>query len=263
MRPVRSTSALLLRLAGPALSFLVSVSLHLLLSTPFLVLWWLGTQRPDDLVGEEVTEDSQVGDDGGEVPLGEPNPVRVSMYVEPTETPTPAAEAAVATGPAAAPAKAPARQGTANGNADTSYAERMAERAGVRGRRPRGDRKPCEEIEEIVPLGDDRWRVERDIIDYYAMHRKELENHVGVATHRGDGGEGRPDGARIFLPRCSLLRQAGFRHGDIVNSINGRRVATLTDAIAAYLFLRNDENLRVEITRKNGDKLTLRYRLKR
>ncbi|MES2642191.1 MAG: PDZ domain-containing protein [Myxococcota bacterium] len=263
MRPARSVPTLLARVAPPVFSFGMSLALHLALTAPLFVLWWLDDQSTDELIGEEGTEPGPIGNDGGEVPLGEPDPVRVSMYVEPTEATAPAAEASTAPGPAAAAVTKPAAsgpEGAADGDPNTN-ASMAAIRRGLKGVRPRGERKPCEDIEEITPLGGDKWRVERDVVDYYAVHLKELENQVGVNTHRD--ADGRPDGARIFLPRCSLLRQAGLRHGDIVNSINDRRVATLTDGIAAYLFLRNDENLRVQVTRKNGEKVTLRYRLKR
>lgn len=263
VRPARPAPTLV-RVIQPVLAFVVSLGLHLALTAPLFVLWLLDDSALDEMPGEEGTEAGPIGNDGGEVPLGEPLPVRVSMYVEPSEATAPAAEAeaAVATAPAATtrPATA-ATQGAADGDPNVRQPSVAAVRQGLQGRRPRGNRKPCELIEEITDLGGDKWRIERDVVDYYAVHMKELENQVGVSTHVD--ADGRPDGARIFLPRCSLLRQAGLRHGDIVNSVNGRRVATLTDGIAAYLFLRNDENLRVEVTRKNGERITLRYRLKR
>lgn len=266
VRPARSVPALLFQLLRPGFSLALSVGLHLALTAPLLLMWWLDDSRLDDMPGEEGTESGPIGNDGGEVPLGEPDPVRVSVYVEPTAATAPAteAEAMPATGPAPAADTKPAAsgpKGAADGDPNLPQPSVTAVRQGLQGRRPRGNRAPCEPIDEISSLGGDKWRVERDIIDYYAMHLKELENQVGVSTHMGAGG--RPDGARIFLPRCSLLRQAGLRHGDIVNSINDRRVATLTDGIAAYLFLRNDDNLRIEVTRKNGEKVVLRYRLKR
>ncbi len=258
MRPARTVTAQLVAALQPAFAFATSLVLHLLLVSPLLVMWWLDARIPDDPAGEDGVEDGPVGNDGGEVPLGEPTPVNVSVYVEPVEATTPVTEAGA--GPAAAKAAAPSAKGAKDGDPNAGKVD-PAERLGARGNRPRGKPEPCEAIEEITTIGMDRWRVERDVVDYYATRLKELEKHVGVSTHRD--ANGKPDGARIYLPRCSLLRQAGLRHADIVNSINGRRIATLPDAIAAYLFLRNEDNLQVEITRKNGDKLTLRYRLRK
>ncbi|MDO9280328.1 MAG: hypothetical protein Q7U06_00340 [Pseudomonadota bacterium] len=267
VRPARTAPASLLgRLAQSGLSLVVSLGLHVALTAPLFVMWWLDDRSLDEMPGEEGTESGPIGNDGGEVPLGEPDPVRVSIYVEPSEATAPATdvEAVPATGPAPAATTKPAAsgpKGAADGDPNQPQPSVAAVRQGLQGRRPRGNRKPCELIEEITDLGGDKWRVERDVVDYYAVHMKELENQVGVSTHVD--ADGRPDGARIYLPRCSLLRQAGLRHADIVNSINGRRVATLMDGIAAYLFLRNEENLRVEVTRKNGERVTLRYRMKR
>jgi len=243
------------------LSLAFSGGLHLALAVPLLLLWWLNASPPEESPGDEGTEEGQAGNDGGEVALGEPEPVQISMYVEPVVESAMIAEVVVgpAPGPAATPATPNAR-GAANGDPTVTQSTAAA-RMGVQGRRPRGERKPCEPIDEITSLGEANWRVERDVVDYYAVHLKELEKQVGVATHYG--ADGKPDGARVFLPRCSVLRQAGIRHGDIVNTINGRRVATLADAVGAYLFLRNEENLRVELTRKNGESLTFRYKMKR
>lgn len=263
LRPARTVTALLWPLVKGGLSLAFSTVLHLVLATPLLLLWWLNASPPEETPGDEGTEEGQAGNDGGEVPLGEPEPVQISMYVEaPVQT---AVVAEVVAGPAPGPAPSakpatPNAKGASDGDT-TATQSTAAARMGVQGRRPRGERKPCEPIDEITSIGEDKWRVERDVVDYYAVHLKELEKQVGVATHYG--ADGRPDGARVFLPRCSVLRQAGIRHGDIVNTINGRRVATLADAVGAYFFLRNEENLRVELTRKNGDTYTFRYRMKR
>lgn len=254
-------------LLRPVVSLGVSVAMHLLVASP-AILWMLFFAEPViDLPGEEGVEDGPVGNDGGEVALGEvdPEPMAVSLYVEPVEptpTPTPTPEPAVGPGPAAAEPAAQRSpiEGTAEGDPNTTTISPAA-KAGVKGRRPRGNRKPCEPIEEIVAVSENRWRVERDVVDYYAAHLRELQRQVAVSTHQD--ASGKPDGIRIFLPRCSVLRQAGIKHGDIVHTVNGRRVATLTEGIAAYLILRSQENIEVELTRKNGEKRVHRYRLKK
>jgi hypothetical protein len=249
----------------PVISLGLSVGLHLVLASPALLWMYLFAEPLMETPGEEGDAESALADDGGEVAEGvpDPTPVSVSLYVEPTavsevvETVEPAAVPAPAPQPAAKPSPV---EGTAEGDPNTTTIS-PAEKAGIKGRRPRGERKPCEPIEEITSLAEDRWRVERDVVDYYAAHLRELQKQVAVSTHQD--GTGKPDGVRVFLSRCSLLRQAGIRHGDVIHSVNGRRVATLTDGIAAYLLLRNEDNLRVELTRKNGDRRTHHYRLKR
>ncbi len=185
----------------------------------------------------------------------------VSLYLEgatPPIDPGGAPADAATPGAPRAPSSPPPSRGTADG---TASRDPLAGRTGAPGHKPRGARKPCDPYEEITSLGPQRWQVERALIDWYATHLNELDTQVGVVTHKG--ADGKPDGARLFLPRCSVLRQVGMRHGDIVHSVNGRRVATLPDAVGAYLVLRTQQDITVEISRKNGDPATFRYHLQR
>ncbi len=263
----RSPAALVFALLRPFLSLGVSLFLHLVVASPALLWMLLFAEPVIESPGEEGEEDAPVGNDGGELAQGvaDPEPMAVSIYVEPVEAaPTPVepseARSPSAPAPAVADASPSPLEGTAEGDPNTTTISPAA-RAGVKGRRPRGNRKPCEPIEEIVSMAEDRWRVEREVVDYYAAHLRELQKQVAVSTHTN--GSGQPDGVRIFLPRCSVLRQAGIKHGDIIHSVNGRRVATLTDGIAAYLLLRGEEHLLVELTRRSGERRVHRYRLRR
>lgn len=262
MRPDRSPRALLRRLGALVASFWASFALHVGIILPLVLIGWLDLHfAPEETPGEEGTVAGPIGDGGGEVALGELAPVSVSIYEEPSATPVEAAEV-VEPGPApkATPKAPPAKQGAPDGDTDTQPDE-VVKRSGMEGHAPRGRKKPCEPIEEIVSTGEDRWRVERDVVDYYVGNRKELEKQVNVRTHKD--ADGKPDGFRVFLSRCSVLRQAGIHHADIIHTINGRRVATLLDAITTYIALRNEQDLRIELTRKNGDDLVYRYHLKR
>lgn len=120
-------------------------------------------------------------------------------------------------------------------------------------------KKPCPPPSDAVTqVSDDKWRVQRDLLEFYAAHPGKLDNLGMVWTHEGD--DGKPDGFRIGVPRCGVLRQAGFRSGDIVHTINGRKVNNLVQAVAAYIALRNQKELEVAITRK-GQRMVLRYRV--
>ncbi|MFN7143477.1 MAG: hypothetical protein ACK4YP_06870, partial [Myxococcota bacterium] len=216
MRPDRAPAPQVQRastvwaVARAAFSFALSVAIHLAIASP-AILWLVFFAEPMiESPGDEGPEDAPLGNDGGEVALGEPEPMSVSLYVEPAPSAVPAE--ATPTGPAAPTSRSPI-EGTAEGDPNTTTIS-PAERLGVRGRRPRGERKPCETIDEIVAVADDKWRVERDVVDYYAAHLRELQKQVAVSTHTGP--DGKPDGVRVFLPRCSVLRQAGIKHGDII-----------------------------------------------
>jgi S1-C subfamily serine protease len=274
------------------MSALFSVGLHLSAATPWLAWTWV--HRDDaDAIGDEGTTDGPTGNSGGEVALGAPSaapPVQISVYTPTTAT--------AASEPVAAPidANAPssdatptpprpsaeqpqvrgttyeqrtanreaAREASAAGAADGdthTLDDSTASKSGVGGQKPRGNKKPCEPVEEIVQINATKWRVERDLVDYYATHLRELDRQAGVAVHKNDAGE--TDGARMYLPRCSVLRQVGIKNGDVIHTINGRKISSVAEAVATYLVLRNDDNLSVALTRKTGERLTLHYRMKR
>jgi len=237
------------------LTFVVSLGGHLLvaaLAVGFQVVT-LDLDGPGDPDG---ATDAPVGNDGGEAGGEElqtpPVPVRVSVYTpgapkpeEPQEQPKQAQ-----TPPSDAPVTdaAPSQEGSGN-----------AAKEGVAGKAPKGNKNPCEPTPEIQKVGDHKWKVERSIIDWYAVHLRELEKQAGVAPHKGK--DGKRDGARLYLPRCSVLRQAGFRGGDVVHSVNGHKVTTIANGVKTYAKVRKDRTLKVEVTRRNGKQLTLTYKL--
>lgn len=102
------------------------------------------------------------------------------------------------------------------------------------------------------------WAVERVLIEFYATHLKELYAQGSVWTHKGP--DGKPDGFKVGLSKCSVVKQAGLRSGDIVTRINDRKISTIPGAIAAYFDLRNEPVLQVHVTRK-GKPVVLSYQL--
>ena len=126
-------------------------------------------------------------------------------------------------------------------------------------RKPRAPLAPCAPpIPEIVATGPESWTIDRGLVEYYATHLRELESIAAVWTHRTDGV---PDGFRLGLDRCSILRQAGFRSGDVVNSVNGRRISTVLQAITAYFALRRETEFLLYVTRR-GEAILLTYHLR-
>lgn len=127
----------------------------------------------------------------------------------------------------------------------------------VRTRTEKDRRPPCPDpVEDIARVADAHWYIDRDLIEHYATNLVELQKLGSVWTHRG--ADGKLDGFRVGLARCSILRQGGLRSGDIVHDINGRRINTVLQAVGAYFALRNEPELRVNITRR-GEPLLLGY----
>ena len=113
----------------------------------------------------------------------------------------------------------------------------------------------CQDNPGILQLGD-RYHVDRGIVDYYA--RLTRYNQLGHARWH-EGGDGERDGFRLRRIHCDL-HEAGMRNGDVVNSIDGRTVTTVREAIRLWFKVRRKNRVVLNITRK-GRPLTLTYQL--
>ena len=114
--------------------------------------------------------------------------------------------------------------------------------------RPKKPQTPCPPpVEAITQIDATTWSIERELIDYYADHLPKLYELGRVWVHRDK--DKNPDGFRIALSRCSVLRQGGLRSGDIVNAVNDRQIYTVLQGVAAYMAFRNQPTLELHITR--------------
>lgn len=177
------------------------------------------------------------------------------------EPPAPPAEVPVASAASLPPPAEEAGQAEPAPEADAAVAEPAAvdARAG-RGRRPpragTGSTKCPPPVDTIEEVAEARWRVERPLVDYYAKHIKELMKLGSVWAHKDR--QGKPDGFRVGLSRCSILRQGGLRSGDVVHDINGVRINNILQAVAAYLQLRGEPVLALNVSRR-GKPVVLTY----
>lgn len=124
----------------------------------------------------------------------------------------------------------------------------------------KADPKTCEidPQDGIARVSPWSWRVERDVVDFYATHMKELLKLGSVQLHKDE--RGKADGFQVTLRKCSLLKQTGLRSGDVVQDINGIKVKDIFGAIRAYFKLRKEEHIVVRLERK-GVPLTMAYEL--
>jgi len=246
------------------ISLALSLLLHLSVLGPWLAIVWNELDILDD-IGEEGPDDASMGDgelgQGGadELPLEAPSvPVEISMYVPPPPKPKVSPTSATTKPVEEESSSTTEQEGSAEGEA-VPVSSGNPDNSGIKGKPPRGNRKPCDPVEEINKLADRKWQVERSIIDYYAHHLKELDRQAATKTMRNK--DGKAIGVRVYLPRCSILRKVGFRNGDIIHSVNGRKIGTVPQAVASWLALRKKQDFKVELTRKDGSKETFRYRV--
>lgn len=119
----------------------------------------------------------------------------------------------------------------------------------------------CEEAtDDIAQLGEGSYQVARSLVDLYVNDLELAQELASVAWHRDE--QGKIDGFRIRRIKCgNVLYQAGFRNGDVVHSVNGKKIRTIFGAISAYRKLKHKEQLRIDATTKEGQGKQLRYKI--
>jgi len=141
---------------------------------------------------------------------------------------------------------------------DTPADQQGADQRQAKGPTSKTNKPPCPEVEEVVQLGPTSWSVEREFIDYYASHLAELMKLAGTYPHEDEAGK--PDGFRLGLPRCSVLRRGGLKSGDVIHEVNGIRINTVLQAVAAWFDLRNDPHVTIKLSR-GGKRIQHHYQV--
>ncbi|MBM4390366.1 MAG: hypothetical protein FJ090_04520 [Deltaproteobacteria bacterium] len=183
-----------------------------------------------------------------------PAPARVEKLADPVAVPAP--QPAVAQAELSEPRRA-------FEPAVVAHAKKQGQSiAASKARKPSGKGKvdtcPANPDDGVENVAEGEWRVERGVVDYYAKHLKELTKLGSVRVNKT--ADGKADGFRVGLAKCSILREGGLRSGDVVKNVNGLVVHDLFSAVGAYLKLRREPIIELEVERK-GKRVTMRYEL--
>ncbi len=122
--------------------------------------------------------------------------------------------------------------------------------------------KPAEENTEggISQLGENRYAIDRSILDKHLTDLTALSTMARAVPHRGTDGE--VDGYRLSgVRRNSTLYQLGIRNGDVVHNVNGSSLASMQDAMTAYQGLQSQSRFTFDITRR-GQRQTMEYEVR-
>lgn len=111
----------------------------------------------------------------------------------------------------------------------------------------------------ITSLAANSWAVDRGLVDYYATHIKELMKIAWVGSHKNEQGE--PDGFRVVLRKCSILRNGGIKTADVVVDVGGVKVHSIWTAIGAYFKLRKQTVIPL-LVQRDGQLVSLTYELR-
>lgn len=121
-------------------------------------------------------------------------------------------------------------------------------------RRPAsGMPKPGEEGEGdgvVQKVGDNKYVVDADFVEKALQNPEKLASQVRVAPHKG--ADGNVDGYRLSgIRRNSFFKQLGVKNGDIVHSVNGHELTSMSNAMSAFESLQSEKAFTFELTRRN------------
>jgi len=191
----------------------------------------------------------------GRPPAPKPAPAPRALTPEPVPDAESALAPAAGTAPQADPSAAPL---------DTAALQRLASARLRRGLAPpaEGTRRvvrhrppPCQDrVDGIDDIGEGHYRVERSVLDHYTRLNEALKL-AAVAWHRDE--RGKIDGFSVYRIRCgNPLAQVGLRNGDVIHSINGKRVRSIPHAILVVAKVKRKDRIHV-IGSRRGERLDI------
>lgn len=102
----------------------------------------------------------------------------------------------------------------------------------------------------ITKEGDNKFIVERKLLEDAMANIDSLASKVRVVPHRGADGE--VDGYRLSaIRRGSIFDKLGIKNGDIVHQVNGMGLTSPDQALSAFQSLQSESNFTFEVSRRN------------
>ncbi|TNE86413.1 MAG: hypothetical protein EP330_21980 [Deltaproteobacteria bacterium] len=114
---------------------------------------------------------------------------------------------------------------------------------------PRPSRPPVEPIDGITPRSEWHYEVEPKVLEGLDMDG--IARMGRALPHRSATGD--MDGIRVSgIRRGSLPDQLGLRNGDVVHQVDGHPIVGMSQAMAAYEAVQDEDELTVELTRRGS-----------
>ncbi|MEL6346722.1 MAG: type II secretion system protein GspC [Myxococcota bacterium] len=102
----------------------------------------------------------------------------------------------------------------------------------------------------VSKVGDNKYVVDQDTFDRLLENPEQLYTQVRVVPHKNKDGE--IDGYRLSgIRRKSFFYQLGVKNGDIVHSVNGKPLTSMSAAMDAYNSLTSSREFSFDLTRRN------------
>lgn len=119
---------------------------------------------------------------------------------------------------------------------------------------PAPAKKECKPDSPYVEqTGERSWNVKESFVEKNSKDLDSAEKLANVGWARDSGGD--IIGFKIrSLPCNSPLREAGFVKGDIIRSVNGKEIKSVSSAMRVGLEVRKAGNMKVRLTRKGASR---------
>ncbi|MFM2246819.1 MAG: hypothetical protein RL071_2893 [Pseudomonadota bacterium] len=119
---------------------------------------------------------------------------------------------------------------------------------------PAPTKKECKPDSPYVEqTGERSWNVKESFVEKNSKDLDSAEKLANVGWARDGGGD--IIGFKIrSLPCNSPLREAGFVKGDIIRSVNGKEIKSVSSAMRVGLEVRKAGNMKVRLTRKGASR---------
>ena len=124
-----------------------------------------------------------------------------------------------------------------------------------------------EEIARVVHKGDaeggvsadgeNKFTVDQSLLDEVLANPEALATQLRAVPHKGP--DGNIDGYRLSgIRKGSTIEQLGVKNGDIIHSVNGKELTSVSNAMDAYSSLGSEKSFSFEVTRRN-QRQTMQY----
>ena len=101
--------------------------------------------------------------------------------------------------------------------------------------------------------GETKFTIDEETFNKILENPDKLANQIRAVPHTDDNGV--VDGYRLSgIRRSSLFRKLGIKNGDIVHSVNGNELTSVSSALQAYESLQNERNFNFEVTTRKKKK---------
>ena len=128
------------------------------------------------------------------------------------------------------------------------------------GETPKKSTSAAVEDGDVQKVGNNKYVVDQAVLDEILSNPEKLYTQVRVTPHKDQ--DGNIDGYRMTgIRRKSLFYKLGIKNGDIVHSVNGQSLNSLSAAMDAYNSLGNSRDFNFDVTRRKN-KQTFEYEVR-